>query len=92
MSNNTNLVKATKPTITSLFKQLDVAIPLEQLNVVLATPPPSAWVKQHPFIKGYNYLPIDKVEYLLRRLSRLVVFSLYFVRDGCDPLLFIYFN
>jgi hypothetical protein len=67
MSNNTNLVKATKPTITSLFKQLDVAIPLEQLNVVLATPPPSAWVKQHPFIKGYNYLPIDKVEYLLRR-------------------------
>jgi hypothetical protein len=67
MTNNTNLVKATKPTITSLFKQLDVAIPLEQLNVVLATPPPSAWVKQHPFIKGYNYLPIDKVEYLLRR-------------------------
>ena len=67
MTNNANLVKATKPTITSLFKQLDVAIPLEQLNVVLATPPPSAWVKQHPFIKGYNYLPIDKVEYLLRR-------------------------
>ena len=67
MTNNTNLVKATKPTITSLFKQLDVAIPLEQLNVVLATPPPTAWVKQHPFIKGYNYLPIDKVEYLLRR-------------------------
>jgi len=33
----------------------------------LSTPPPAKWVKQHPFIKGYNYLPIDKVEYLLRR-------------------------
>lgn len=63
----TNLQTQTKPTITALFKQLDVAIPLEQLNVVLATPPPTSWVKQHPFIKGYNYLPIDKVEYLLRR-------------------------
>lgn len=64
---NNQLQTQAKPTITALFKQLDVAIPLEQLNVVLATQPPPAWVKQHPFIKGYNYLPIDKVEYLLRR-------------------------
>lgn len=60
--------KATKATITSIFKQLDFdVVPLEQLNVILSTPPPANWVKQHPFIKGYNYLPIDKVEYLLRR-------------------------
>jgi hypothetical protein len=42
-------------------------VPLEQLNVILSTPPPATWVKVHPFIKNYNYLPIDKVEYLLRR-------------------------
>jgi hypothetical protein len=65
---NKELAKQTKATITSLFKQLDLdVVPLEQLNVILSTPPPSTWVKQHPFIKGYNYLPIDKVEYLLRR-------------------------
>lgn len=64
----TELAKQTKATITSLFKQLDFdVIPLEQLNVILSTPPPATWVKVHPFIKGYNYLPIDKVEYLLRR-------------------------
>jgi hypothetical protein len=64
----TELAKQTKATITSLFKQLDLdVVPLEQLNVILSTPPPATWVKQHPFIKGYNYLPIDKVEYLLRR-------------------------
>ena len=65
---NKEIAKQTKATITSLFKQLDFdVIPLEQLNVILSTPPPATWVKVHPFIKGYNYLPIDKVEYLLRR-------------------------
>jgi hypothetical protein len=65
---NKELAKQTKATITSLFKKLDLdVVPLEQLNVILSTPPPATWVKQHPFIKGYNYLPIDKVEYLLRR-------------------------
>jgi hypothetical protein len=62
------IMKETKATITSIFKQTNFdVVPLEQLNVILSTPPPATWVKQHPFIKGYNYLPIDKVEYLLRR-------------------------
>lgn len=66
MSNK--LATQSKATIASLFLQntLDV-VPLEQLNVILSTPPPENWVKVHPFIKGYKYLPIDKVEYLLRR-------------------------
>jgi hypothetical protein len=65
---NKEIMKETKATITSIFKQTNFdVVPLEQLNVILSTPPPATWVKQHPFIKGYNYLPIDKVEYLLRR-------------------------
>lgn len=65
---NKEIAKQTKATITSIFKQLDFdVVPLEQLNVILSTPPPATWVKVHPFIKNYNYLPIDKVEYLLRR-------------------------
>ena len=61
------LTTTAKATINSLFQQsLDVAIPLEQLNIILATPPPAAWVKVHPNIQNHKYLPIDKVEYLLR--------------------------
>ena len=56
-----------KMTITKLFDGSIDAVPLEHLNVILSTPPPSDWVKTHPYIKGYQYLPIDKVEYLLKR-------------------------
>ena len=30
--------------------------------------PPQSWVKDHPFIKNYKYLPIERVEYLLRSI------------------------
>jgi len=56
-----------KPTINLLFEEkLNEIIPVEQLNVILSTPPPDAWIKVHPYIKDHKYLPIDKVEYLLR--------------------------
>ena len=65
---STEISVQAKPTITSLFNgTLEQAIPLEQLNVILDTPTPQKWVKEHPYIKGHLYLPIDKVEYLLRK-------------------------
>lgn len=33
-------------------------------------PPNSKWVKTHPFIKGYNYLPIERIEYLLKTIFK----------------------
>jgi hypothetical protein len=33
-------------------------------------PPKPQWVKTHPFIKGYNYLPIERVEYLLKTIFK----------------------
>lgn len=30
--------------------------------------PPAAWVAEHPYIKNYKYIPIDRVEYLLRSI------------------------
>lgn len=61
----------TKELLNKLFvKRLDDVIRIEELNVVLSTPPPQSWVKKHPFISGYNYLPIDKVEYLLRSIFK----------------------
>ena len=33
-------------------------------------PPKPQWVKIHPFIKGYNYLPIERIEFLLKTIFK----------------------
>lgn len=43
----------------------DVIVKSEYMNYVLNQPPRKEWIKEHPYITGYKYLPIDKVEYLL---------------------------
>jgi len=59
------------PTISDLFsEQIQLAGKSEALNNILNTPPPDKWIKKHPFIKDYLYVPIDKVEYLLRRIFK----------------------
>jgi len=56
------------PTIAELFDDnIELAGRVEGLNAILNTPPPEKWIKEHPVITGWKYLPIDKVEYLLRR-------------------------
>jgi len=68
MSNKISTTKPTQVTISELFDMaLNTAVPQEQLNAILATPPPASWIKTHPNIAGHKYLPIDKVEYLLRK-------------------------
>lgn len=42
----------------------------EELTVALNQEPPKEWVKEHPYIKGYKYLPIERVEYLLDSLFK----------------------
>jgi len=42
----------------------DVGIIQETIN----RNPPDSWVKDHPMIRGYKYIPIDTVEYLLRSI------------------------
>ena len=36
--------------------------------VLLNQAPPDAWLQEHPIVKGYRYLPISRVEYLLSRI------------------------
>lgn len=43
---------------------------IEQLNSILCSPPNEKWVKVHPYISNYRYLPIDKVEFLLRKIFK----------------------
>lgn len=59
------------PTLTELFSEsIEIAGASEGLNAILNTPPPEKWIKDHPFIAGYRYIPIDKVEYLLRKIFK----------------------
>lgn len=58
------------PTLQELYCNPEEAFKSDQLSVVLNQQPPASWIKVHPFIKGYKYLPIDKIEYLLKRIFK----------------------
>lgn len=69
------------PTIAELFEDnIELAGRVEGLNAILSTPPPTKWIKEHPFIKGWKYLPIDKVEYLLRKIFKR--YKIEILREG----------
>ena len=58
-------------TIAELFsEQLETAKKSEGLNQLLNQEPKKEWIKQHPFVKTHFYLPIDKIEYMLRRIFK----------------------
>lgn len=65
-------VQNNKVLLTDIYDetQLELNYKSEQLNYILNQPPNPAWVKKHPYIKDYNYLPIDKVEFLLRKIFK----------------------
>lgn len=58
------------PTLAELTSDIEVAYKNDAFNSLLSNQPNAAWVKEHPYIKGYKYLPIDKIEYLLRRIFK----------------------
>ena len=74
-------VKPKLPTLQELFEEnIQLAGKSEGLNLILSTPPPANWIKTHPFIKGYQYLPIDKVEHLLRKIFK--KYRIEVIREG----------
>lgn len=58
------------PTIAELTSDLELAYKNDQLNLLLNQQPPEKWVKSHPYISNFLYVPIDKVEFLLRRIFK----------------------
>jgi len=56
------------PTLSQLVSESDEAIKENALMVILNQEPPKEWLKEHPMISGYKYLPINRVEYLLSRI------------------------
>jgi hypothetical protein len=63
--------KQNLPTIAELTGDVELAFKNDQFNLLMNQEPPAKWVKTHPYIKGYNYVPIDKVEFLLKKLFKL---------------------
>jgi hypothetical protein len=55
------------PSLEELVNDSEVSIKENNLMVLLNQPPPKNWIKSHPTTKG-DYLPIERVEYLLNRI------------------------
>lgn len=54
-----------------LLKRLDKGIKTNaELFELLKETPPENWVKQHSEITGYRFLPIDKIEFLLKEIFK----------------------
>lgn len=68
------------PTLQELYNEPEHLAKVDALQVILNAPPPPSWVKTHPFIKNYKYLPIDKVEYLLKRIFK--SYRIEILREG----------
>lgn len=62
--------KVILPTIAELFAEVETLPKTEGLNAILNVEPPQSWVKTHPYAKDHKYIPIDKVEYLLRKIFK----------------------
>lgn len=58
------------PKVKDLYNSLDVARKNDELTVLMNQEPKIDWVKTHPFIRGYKYLPIERVEFLLKSIFK----------------------
>jgi hypothetical protein len=63
-------MKQNLPTLADLYNGVDTYQKTDQFNYLMNENPPEKWVKVHPYIANYKYLPIDKVEYLLRKIFK----------------------
>lgn len=58
------------PTIQELYENTDLAIKHDDFNVLMNQDPPASWVKVNKYAGNSHYLPIEKVEWLLRRIFK----------------------
>ena len=58
------------PKIKDVYTNIELAVKQDGLMAVMNQPPLKEWVKEHPYIKGYKYLPIERVEFLLKSIFK----------------------
>lgn len=73
-------IESKLPTLNELFAEVDLAPETEALNAITNTDPPAKWIKVHPFVKDHKYIPIDKVEFLLRKIFK--KYKIEILREG----------
>ena len=56
------------PTMSDLVTETTETVRLNNLQVLLNQNPPSSWLESHPMIRGYSYIPIQRIEWLLTRI------------------------
>jgi hypothetical protein len=57
-----------KLTLETLYSGVGLIKDIENLDEILNSEPKKEWLKEHPQVKGFMYLPIERVEFLLNRL------------------------
>lgn len=77
------------PELKDLIANVDVYEKKDQFNFLMNQEPPKNWIAKHPYIKvenekgqkvPYEYLPIDKIEYLLRKIFK--SYKIEILREG----------
>jgi hypothetical protein len=63
MSNLPSIKKLYSADLAEIAKQ-------DEFIVLMNQPPAPEWVKEHPYIKGHKYLPIERVEFLLNSIFK----------------------
>lgn len=58
------------PKIQDLYSDKLVAQKNDAFVTLMNQSPNQKWVKEHPFIRGYKYLPIERVEFLLKSIFK----------------------
>jgi hypothetical protein len=58
------------PKIQDLYNDKVQTQKQDVFMTLLNQKPDPKWVKEHPFIRGYKYLPIERVEYLLKSIFK----------------------
>lgn len=58
------------PKIKDLYGDLKTIQRNDAYTALMNQPPKNEWVKTHPFIRGYKYLPIERIEFLLKTIFK----------------------
>lgn len=58
------------PKIQDLYNDKELVVKNDQFMAFMNQKPDDSWIKEHPFIKNYKYLPIERIEWLLKVLLK----------------------
>jgi len=58
------------PKIKDLYSDIVTTQKNDAFVTLMNQQPKGEWIKVHPFIKGYKYLPIERIEFLLKTIFK----------------------